>query len=784
MTRPLPSFILSAEDSGRVEEVQRLTQAGAVSVEPLLRLLGEKSWVVRRAVVAALARIGTPAVGPLCALLVHERSDEARIAAAVDALSQAAGDVDATVLVLAEASTEPAPICDAVQVLGRRKSTVAVPTLSKLSAHVDDNVAVSAIEALGRIGGANAIEPLIDALRTRNFFRAFPAIEALGASGDPRVIAPLAELLGDAVYAGEAISALGRSGQIAAVAPLSALIASSTEQSLGPVVSALFDLRNRYVARFVDAAPVVNTFREAAPAAVVAPRLLGAIESASPSEKVAFACVLGWVTDPRIVTRLVALLDAEEPVAEEAAKALRNTGSIADKELVSALERGDSHMRRSLLPLIAAKRANVAAVTACLGDDDPAVRSQACEMLGRIGDPMAVPALFPAIGDADARVSQSAVAAIQSLGSAETEAMAIHAARSGDLRTRRAALRIISYFGYRAGLDVLLSATADDNERIRDAATQGLAFLDDPRALEGLLRLANDPSERTRAAAMRALGQSVSSPAIVSALRSALGDSDAWVRYYSCQALSRLGASEAIADIARLTDDSAGQVRVAAVEATAKLGGPEAHAVLERAAESSDADVRRAALTGLGSIERVESLPIFLRALASDDAATRLITLSALARLEAPGVLEAIVDAVSDADVDVRRAAMTLIEQRPDVRATRWLLAQLRDESRREGALRALAIPNERRLEEVLTALENADAVLAPLLVTVLTRMHRADGTAAIVSALGFENVYARRAAATALVSITTREARAALREAGNLDADDEVRKISAAAFD
>ena len=333
------------------------------------------------------------------------------------------------------------------------------------------------------------------------------------------------------------------------------------------------------------------------------------------------------------------------------------------------------------------------------------------------------------------------------------------------------------------GLDVLLAATTDENERIRDAATHGLAFLEDPRASRGLILLADDPAPRTRAAAMRALGQSSSSPELVEKLRAALSDSDAWVRYYACQALSRLGARECIADIARLAEDPAGQVRVAAVEATAKLGGAEAHLVLSRAAESSDSDVRRAALTGLGSLKRVESLPVFLRALASDDAATRLITLSAIDLLDAPGAFEAIINAIDDPDANVRNAAMALIEQRSDVRATRWLLEQLRDESRRERALVALAIPRERRLEEILSALENADAVLAPLLVTVLTRMHRADGNAAIVSVLGFENVFARRAAATALVSISTAEAREALREAGEVDSDDEVRKISAAAF-
>lgn len=243
MIAPLTPFTLSPEDHGRVEEIQRLTQGGAASVPALVPLLGEKSWAVRRAVVAALARVGTAAVSPLLALLENERHEEARLAAAVDVLAQAAGDIDGMVLAAAEKSKAPAVICDFVQVLGRRKSASAVPALARLSANEDDNVAVAAIEALGRIGGATAIEPLIAAVRTRNFFRAFPAIEVLGNSGDPRVIAPLAELLADPVYAGEATTALGRSGQVAAVAPLASILLDSSKEEIGPAIGALFDLQ-------------------------------------------------------------------------------------------------------------------------------------------------------------------------------------------------------------------------------------------------------------------------------------------------------------------------------------------------------------------------------------------------------------------------------------------------------------------------------------------------------------------------------------------------------------
>ncbi len=780
-------YALSPEDSGRVDEIQRLTLEGAVSVAPLLGLLGERSWAVRRAVVAALARIGAPAVEPLCMLVERERGDEARLAAAVDALVQSSGSVDAALVALAERSDVTAVICDAAQVLGRRKSSGAVPLLAKLSGHADDNVAVAAVEALGRIGGATAIEPLIAAVRTRSFFRTFPAIEVLGSSGDPRVVAPLTELLAEPIYAAEAATALGRTAQLAAVAPLAGLLGGPATSPVVPAVRALADLRDRYAARFVDVAPLLEAFRSHVSPDVAATRLLGAIDGASPDDHMAFACVLGWLPDARVVTKLVALLGGAPTVAAEASKALRAIGTLAEGELVSSLRDGDSEHRLRLIPLVAAKRASVPALLECLRDADASVRSLACEALARIGDPVAVAQLFAVLGDSDARVSHSAVAAIQSLGSTETEALALAAARSGDARTKRAALRVVAYFGYRAGLDVLLSATADDDERIRGRGldTRARAFIDDPRALDRLFALAAGPVASTRAAAMRALGQTSASDAVVEALRAPLRDPDAWVRYYACQALSRLGATGCIADVARLTDDPAGQVRVAAVEATAKLGGPEARTALEDGAAAGSNDSgrspRRAALTGLGSMKTLDAMPVLLVALDSDDASTRLIALSALEPLDAPAVFDAVARSTTDADANVRGAAMTIVERRTDPRVTRWLVDQLRDESRREWALGALATPRDRRIEELLAALEGADVVMAPMLVAALTRMQRADANAAVVAVLGFENVFARRAAASSLVASPTADGRAALTAASQADPDDEVRKISAA---
>src|SRR6185312_14179324 len=361
----------------------------AGEVEPLIAMLTDPSWTVRRAVVAALASLGDAAVGPLCVALQTTRDSEARIAAAVDALVASIGHADEAVARMSSDSN-PAVAADAAQILGRRRAQTALPTLIRLLRHADDNVAVAAVEALGRIGGRAAVESLIELVRSGNFFRAFPAIDVLGRSGDPR-----------------------------AVAPLAALLATTSHASVRIASMALHELYLRHRERFGLTAPLDDALRRAVDPAAVTRRLVGSLVGADAAEQAAVAHLMGVLRDDAAVPTLMTLLEEPHLVSTAAAEALERLGGAEDEELVRELGSADSARRLLLLPL-ARRISTAAAVSACLQDLDPAVRAAACEALARIGNPSAVPALFTQLPDENPRVSQAAVGAIQSLGSAET----------------------------------------------------------------------------------------------------------------------------------------------------------------------------------------------------------------------------------------------------------------------------------------------------------------------------------------------------------------------------
>lgn len=779
MTTMLPgsAVVMSPAERERAARVDLLVSLGDAGIPELTGMLAEPSWTVRRSVVAGLAALGDAAVRALCDVLTTQRDSEARLAAAVDALAASTGNPEEVIVQLAE-HPNPAVVADAAHVLGRRRSPTAVPLLVRLLQHADDNVHVAAVEALGRVGGRGAVDALIAAVSSDNFFRVFPAIDVLGRSGDPRAVEPLASLLGQPTYAMEAARALGRTGERAAALPLARLIEARSDAMVRVAAVSLCDLLDRTRERTGSPAHLEDTLRKAISGTAVR-RLGRCLAQADVPETVAICRVLGLVGGGDAVQILSQRLDGAAAVAEAAAAALHRLGHQSDAEIGMALRQGDSARRKVLLPTIV-RSSVVADVARCLEDPDADVRALTCNTLARLGNPSIVSQLFPLLEDSNMRVTHAAVGAIQALGSVEARTLALGTARAPSPTVRRSALRILAFFGDAAALDPFLEALRDSDPRVRDAALQGLPYLEDKRAQEALFEAAKDSSPRTRGTAMRALGHCAGEPRVPAFLLRGLGDPDAWVRYYACQSLGRIGYEAAGPRIAELLAAETGQVRVAAVEALSHLRSDEAHAALQGAAGLDDLDVRRAALIGLGVMAYPGDLPLLLGAMASDDSVTRLVAISALANFTSPAVIDALARAAGDKDEQVRTAAIGFLAARPEQEATEILVHLLESPASRERAASGLLVPSHGRAPGLLAALETADDELAPLLTSRLAKLRQPDATGALLQSIQLANVAARKAAASTLAAVDTPEAIAALKHAAASDPDAGVRQICA----
>ncbi len=739
-------------------------------------MMTDRSWTVRRAVIGSLAALGDAAVDALCDVLRTGRDDETRIAAAMDALADSIGQPRRALLPLT-VDANPAVAADAAMVLGRRRDPEAVEALVALLGHRDDNVAVAAIEALGRIGGRRAVDALLAVVASGRFFRVFPAMDVLGRSGDPRAVVPLAALLADPLYSADAARALAHTADRSAVAPLASLLDRPADAQVRIGAEALADLRGRYLERYGKSDAIDELIRRNAPVPSACVRLAAASVGAAPREQVAIASVLGVLGDEAAAARLMQMLEAAEPVASAAAAALEMLGAAGDLPVRQALREGDSGRRRNMLALIDRPSA-VEEVLLCLSDSDAVVRALACDALARIGNPSSVRHLFRALADTSAAVAQAAVAAIQTLGSADTGALARAAATSDSPRVRRAALGILAYFGKPDSFDLFAAALDDPEAPVREAAMVGMPYIDGVRAVDVLLVRAHDRVPRTRAVAMRALALCSFDPRATESLTRALGDRDAWVRYYACLGLGRMRHEAAGDGVAALLRDSAGQVRIAAVEALAHLRSPLARAALEEAARSEDPDLRRSALVGIGIACHPGALPILIEAARADDNATRLIAVSALASFNSPEAVATLATAADDPDSGVRTAALSVLAASASPAAVEVLVGRLRRDPSEAAAARALATPAPGRIDELARLLETADDDLAMTLTSALARMRGSPATEVLLRAMSSKNPAARRAVASCLISLGSSDARAAVERASHEDPDPEVRKV------
>ena len=212
----------------------------------------------------------------------------------------------------------------------------------------------------------------------------------------------------------------------------------------------------------------------------------------------------------------------------------------------------------------APRDAVVARLSALLQDPVSDVRRTAAEALGKLGSPVAVPALTDALKDKDPRVREAAALALGRVGAKESSAALV------------------------AGLD-------DPVTGVSEASAVALGELDPGRERQReMLKVLGSGRTSSRVAASRALlGQSAPqySPALVSALR----DPEASVRQGAVATLGETGDPRAVSPLMEVMErDPDAGVRVESAYRLAKLGDPKALPNLRRVA-SSDANpnVRR-----------------------------------------------------------------------------------------------------------------------------------------------------------------------------------------------
>ena len=244
------------------------------------------------------------------------------------------------------------------------------------------------------------------------------------------------------------------------------------------------------------------------------------------------------------------------------------------------------------------------ALMIALGDEEPEIREEAARSLGQLEDSAGVPALSEVLQHDD--IGQVREAAAWALGMIEDETgvPALSAALSdAEADVRAQAAWALGMIESDSAVDSLgIAVRGDESPQVREQAAWALGMIESDAGVEALAAALSDADEEVREQAAWALGM-IEADAGVDALAAALSDADEDVREQAAWALGMSGSPGSVEALsATLRNDVSATVREQAAWA---LGMIEAEAGLDAlldALTDEDLDVRKKALWAVGMI--------------------------------------------------------------------------------------------------------------------------------------------------------------------------------------
>ena len=735
---------------------------------------------------------------------LRQRATTAEIAHLFDALRRGYHDfnvVSSALQVLAANRDVTAPLIEllsdaqadlrmhAALALGHVADPVAVPALIAALDDQEPNVRFHAIEALGGIGASDAVDRLAEVARSGDFFLAFPAITALGRTDDPRVGPALTSLLDNDLLRPAVVDTLAEIGDEDAVAPLIAVLNSGVADTDG--VAAIAVALERIRAREDDAlgaGPHIVDLARAAlrPAGIAA--LRQAVERQG-RPLASLIAVLGW-SGAAGLDALVAAVGNPD-VADAVEEAVIAIGSQAVEPLIERLAHGDRASRiaaASLLGTLGATRAVPTLITALEGVDGE-LTTAAAAALARLGDPTALDALLALFGHEQVIVRQAAIAAVNAIGAAPTAVRIRSLLDDPDPRVRASAVRVAGYFGFEECVPALFRRLDDSDEEVRRAAIEQLPMLEDSRAEARLIEVLTAETARNRAAAAHALRQ-VEGTTATEALRRALGDEDAWVRYFAVGAIAPRVDIEIVPALVQMAQsDSAPHVRLAALQTLTLADAAIAGEIALPLIEDPNREVAAAALAAVASGSHAEADGLLEKAITSDDPFMRRAAVRALPARSSPRAAELLASAAGLEDPpDLSRLLIDSLARMAAAgdagtssAAVAALINMAASAETRDVALRAIAALPERTVSDVAVALGSSRTRTKLTGVEALARMRHPRASEALRAALHDEDPGVRRAAVAAFGRLGTTTAAADLRRLITTDPDERVRRLAEA---
>lgn len=424
----------------------------------------------------------------------------------------------------------------------------------------------SELTAIARYG-CQALEPLVPLHMDDNADVRHAAVDVLDLwQEDERIVPPLIRALQDPSQSVRAMAAsrLGGTGHIGAV---------------GPLVAALTD-------------QYTYTRRNAASS-------------------------LGRLGDPRGIDAVAEMLkhETDAGVRDHAAFVLSDIGAF--QCLRDAMRQG-IELKTSVVAKALVHTHDDSASAFLVGlsasDRSPGDKAKAASLMGKLGDPHAIPYLQAMTQDEAWHVRLSAGRALMELGDDAGISTLIALLESLDYGARAAAAPYLGGSGDVRAIEPLLGMMQSGIEGDRLHAASALGKTNDPRAIAPLIDALRDDIASGAGALSR-----FDDPRAVQALIEALRSTALPVRMQAVTALSHFGGSVAVEPLIEAFRDAEPCIRDLAAESLGMIGDSRATEVLREALGIPDAYLRRIAAWALTRMGTPEAETALLEVLAGND---------------------------------------------------------------------------------------------------------------------------------------------------------------------
>ncbi|WP_309738871.1 HEAT repeat domain-containing protein [Chamaesiphon sp. OTE_20_metabat_361] len=426
-----------------------------------------------------------------------------------------------------------------VDLLGLTRSDAAIPGLMDAIErgcyqHYEHALNIQAVRVLGSFGTESTIPCLVKALQNRDFEVRESAAFSLEKVGGNVVITSLLEALNhECEYVRqEIIRTLGSMGATDAVPAL---------------ISALENDSSDYRNVAAEAAKALGKLG----AVDAVPALIHALDDEIYYEVYVNAIeALGEIGGETALAALRKTLEHGNQILRiEAEKTLAKLGDpIATSILIDALK---SKNRDDLIEVLGEVNSNAAVFTIIDALENKNTSYRAAEVLGKLGNSIAIPALRKAVMNGDHYSRGKAVEALGNLGGESEISFLIDVLQTDENPSiRNSAVRAIANFIENEAISVissLINALKDRSDCVRKSVIEILGELGDSVFIYELINALNDEHYSVRICAAKALIKSDNEIAIP-ALINSLANKDWWVGYYSIQALEKFSDRTVVRD--------------------------------------------------------------------------------------------------------------------------------------------------------------------------------------------------------------------------------------------